>query len=97
MDLSDNEDLLWLSGLVRVEDIVARAGSDEFLMLLPETSQNDADRVRRRVIGVLHQSEFRLTDNVPVGVEVYIQSALATLEPGDTLDRLVERASAALA
>lgn len=87
----------WLSGLVRVEDIVGRTGSDEFLMLLPETSQNDADRVRRRVVGVLHQSEFRLTDNVPVGIEVYIQSALETLQPGDTLDTLVRRASAGLA
>ena len=87
----------WLSGLVRIEDIVGRTGPDEFLMLLPETSQGDADRVRRRVIGVLHQSEFRLTDNVPVGVEVYIQSALTALEPGDTLDGLLKRASAALA
>ena len=66
----------WLSGLVRVEDIVARTGSDEFLMLLPETSRDDAEGVRRRVTGVLHQSEFRLTDNVPVGIEVFIQSAL---------------------
>lgn len=87
----------WLSGLVRVEDIVGRAGSDEFVMLLPETSEDDADRVRRRVIGVLQQSEFRLTDNVPVGVEVYIQSALVALEPEDSLESLVKRASAALA
>ena len=35
----------WLSGLVRVEDIVGRAGSDEFVMLLPETSEDDAGRV----------------------------------------------------
>ena len=87
----------WLASLVRVEDIVGRAGADEFLMLLPETSPVDADLVRRRVIGVLHQSEFRLTDNVPVGVEVYIQSALTALEAGDTLNSLVKRASTALA
>ena len=83
----------WLSGLVRIEDIVGRTGSDEFLMLLPETSTEHADRVRKRVIGVLHQSEFRLTDNVPVGVEVYVQSGLTTLQHGDTLDNLVQRAS----
>ncbi len=87
----------WLAGLVRVEDIVGRAGADEFLMLLPETGQDDADRVRRRVTGVLHQSEFGLTDNVPVGVEVYIQSALVALEPGDTVEKLVKRASGGLA
>jgi two-component system cell cycle response regulator len=87
----------WLSSLVRVEDIVARTGSDEFLMLLPETAQDDAEIVRARVTGVLQQSEFRLTDNVPVGIEVFIQSALATVEPGETVDTLVARASAALA
>ncbi len=87
----------WLSGLVRVEDIVARTGTDEFLMLLPETSQHDAEGVRSRVTGVLQQSEFRLTDNVPVGIEVFIQSALTTVESGDTLDTLVTRASALLA
>jgi two-component system cell cycle response regulator len=87
----------WLSSLVRVEDIVGRVGSDEFLMLLPRTVQEDADRVRRRVIGVLHQSEFGLTDNLPLGIDVYIQSALVTVEPGDNLERLVERASANLA
>jgi len=83
----------WLSGLVRIEDIVGRTGADEFLMLLPETSAVDADRVRKRVIGVLHQSEFRLTDNVPVGVDVYVQSGLTTLQHGDTLENLVQRAS----
>ena len=87
----------WLSGLVRVEDIVARTGTDEFLMLLPETSQHDAEGVRSRVTGVLQQSEFRLPDNLPVGIEVFIQSALTTVESGDTLDTLVTRASALLA
>jgi len=87
----------WLSGLVRVEDIVGRVGSDEFLMLLPQTAAGDADRVRRRVIGVLHQSEFGLADNLPVGIEVYIQSALVPIAPGDTLDELVARASEKLA
>jgi len=83
----------WLSGLVRVEDIVGRVGSDEFLMLLPQTAADVADRVRRRVIGVLHQSEFGLADNLPVGIEVYIQSALVPISPGDTLEVLVARAS----
>lgn len=87
----------WLSGLVRIEDLVARMDSDKFLMLLPRTSLDDAERVRRRVTGVMHQSEFRLADNLPVGVAVLIQSGLTRLEPGDTLERLVTRASVALA
>lgn len=86
----------WLAGLVRVEDIVGRTGTDEFLMILPETSADDAKGVRKRVSGVLHQSEFRLTDNVPVGIDVYVQSGLTTLQHGDTLENLMNRASDAL-
>ncbi|UCH73035.1 MAG: diguanylate cyclase [Rhodospirillales bacterium] len=87
----------WLAGLVRVEDIVARVGSDEFLMLLPETSLDDAARVRRRVVGVLHQSEFGLMDNVPLSIDLYVQSACVTLKSADTLEMLIERASGELA
>lgn len=86
----------WLSGLVRVEDLVARVGTDEFVALLPETPRLDADIVRKRVIGVVHQSEFRLTDNVPVGIEVYVQSGLSASSSGDTLASLVARASEVL-
>lgn len=86
----------WLSGLVRVEDMVGRAGSDEFLVLLAETSDRDAATVRQRVLGVLQESEFRLTDNVPVAVDVYIQSGMSTIEPDDTLESLIERTSAML-
>lgn len=86
----------WLSGLVRVEDVVGRAGTDEFLVLLPETSEMDAHVVRQRVLGVLQESEFRLTDNVPVAVDVYVQSGMTTIAPDDTLDSLISRASAAL-
>lgn len=86
----------WLSSLVRVEDVVARAGADEFLVVLPETSAEDADAVRKRVIGVLHQSEFRLTDNVPVGVDIYVQSGLTTIGGTDNLENLVERTSSSL-
>lgn len=87
----------WLSSLVRVEDLVGRVGSDEFLMLLPETSERDADCVRKRVTGVLHQSEFGLADNMPLGIEVYVQSSLVGLNQGETLNGLVIRASAGLA
>jgi len=86
----------WLSGLVRIEDVVGRAGADEFLVLLPETSESDADVVRRRVLGVLQESKFRLSDSVPVAVEVYVQSGMTTIAPDDTLDTLIRRAAAAL-
>ena len=83
----------WLAALVRVEDTIGRAGADEFVALMPETGLVDAELVRKRVVGVLHQSEFRLTDNVPVGIEVYVQSGIAELQVDDSLADLISRAS----
>lgn len=83
----------WIAALVRVEDTVARTGTDEFLVLLPHTGLGEADAVRQRVVGVLQQSEFRLTDNVPIGVEAYVQSGVTELQPGDSVEDAVTRAS----
>jgi diguanylate cyclase (GGDEF)-like protein len=83
----------WLAALVRVEDTVGRTGADEFVALLPDTGLADAEQVRKRVVGVLHQSEFRLTDNVPVGIEVYVQSGITEIEENDTLEHAISRAS----
>jgi diguanylate cyclase (GGDEF)-like protein len=83
----------WLAALVRVEDTVGRTGADEFVALLPDTGLADAEQVRKRVVGVLHQSEFRLTDNVPVGIEVYVQSGITEVEENDNLENAISRAS----
>lgn len=83
----------WITALVRVEDTVARTGADEFLALMPHTGLPEAELVRRRVVGVLHQSEFRLTDNVPVGIEVYVQSGITELHVDDNLENVISRAS----
>ncbi|MCK5622133.1 MAG: diguanylate cyclase [Alphaproteobacteria bacterium] len=83
----------WLAALVRVEDTVGRTGADEFVALMPDTDLADAELVRKRVVGVLHQSEFRLTDNVPVGIEVYVQSGITELQENDSLEDTISRAS----
>lgn len=83
----------WLAGLVRVEDMIGRAGADEFIALLPASGMAEAELVRKRVTGVLHQSEFRLSDNVPTAMEVYVQSGIAEIRADDTMEDLVTRAS----
>jgi two-component system cell cycle response regulator len=83
----------WLAALVRVEDTVGRSGADEFVVLMPGTGLVDADQVRKRVIGVLHQSEFRLTDNMPVGIDVYVQSGITEVQENDNLEDTISRAS----
>ena len=83
----------WLAALVRVEDSVGRTGADDFVALLPNTGLADAELVRKRVVGVLHQSEFRLTDKYPVGIEVYVQSGITELQANDRLEDAISRAS----
>jgi PleD family two-component response regulator len=83
----------WLAALVRVEDTVGRTGADEFVALMPETGLADADHVRKRVVGVLHQSEFRLTEKMPIGIEVYVQSGITEIQVNDNLEDTISRAS----
>jgi two-component system cell cycle response regulator len=83
----------WLAALVRVEDTVGRSGADEFVVLMPGTGWVDADHVRKRVVGILHQSEFRLTDNMPIGIDVYVRSGVTELQESDNLEDMVSRAS----
>ncbi len=55
---------------VRTIDIVARYGGDEFVVLMPDTSESSAEQVARRVVaGVSHQ-RHALSDgsNVTVGI-----------------------------
>lgn len=83
----------WISALVRVEDMVGRCGVDDFLAVLPSTTPADAELVRRRVVGVLQQSEFRLTDSLPVPVGVYVQSGIVEIQHTDAIETIVSRAS----
>ncbi len=87
----------WLAALVRVEDTVGRSGTDEFVVLLPGTGPIDTEQVRKRVVGVLHQSEFRLTDNLPVGIDVFVQSGITEVQENDSLEDTISRAGDMLA
>jgi len=87
----------WLSALVRVEDTVGRTGADEFITLLPGTALPDAELVRRRVVGILHQSEFRMSDKMPIGIAAYVQSGTTEIQGDDKLDDVIARARQKLA
>ena len=77
----------------RSTDTFARYGGEEFVVLLPETSKEDARRLcddfRERIAAAAFQTQG---DVIPVTISV----GLAEYCDGDTLDSLFERADGAL-
>jgi len=79
----------------RETDVVARFGGDEFAVLLPETGEEGAQAVARRLLGRLQRHLF-LADHGP-GNRISASIGLATL-PGaaDTAEGLLQAADAAM-
>ena len=76
---------------VRSVDVPARIGGDEFAVILPESSAEDADQLYRRV-----QSSMRGTTLGPDEERLRISAGIAELQHGDTAAGLFERADGAL-
>ncbi len=71
----------------RSEDIIARWGGDEFLILLPKTSRKDAEKVVRRIHDLSSKSRFEyFTPSISLGVasknenEINLSSVLLEAE-----------------
>jgi diguanylate cyclase (GGDEF)-like protein len=76
---------------VRSVDFPCRIGGDEFAVILPESSANDADQLYRRV-----QSAMRGTSLGPDNERLRLSAGIAELQHGDTAAGLFERADGAL-
>jgi diguanylate cyclase (GGDEF)-like protein len=76
---------------VRSVDVAARIGGDEFAVILPESSSEDADQLYRRV-----QSSMRGTTLGPDADRLRLSAGIAELQHGDTAAGLFERADGAL-
>jgi diguanylate cyclase (GGDEF)-like protein len=80
-----------LREVVRNVDVSCRIGGDEFAVILPESTADDADQLYRRV-----QSAMRATTIGPEGERLRLSAGIAELQHGDTAAGLFERADGAL-
>ncbi len=86
----------WISGLVRVEDIAARLGEIEICAVLPGAAEREARQAADRIVGVLQNSTFKLTNGNPTAAPVWVQCGSAATSQGDSVEDLVARARQSL-
>ena len=81
--------------LVRGEDLTARHEGQQFCVVMPETPQETAVRVLRRIADVVGMTEFGVVmDAEPLGVTLRL--GCTGLAPNDTAESLIARARAAI-
>jgi len=75
---------------IREIDIVFRRGGDEFIVLLPHTSRDQAKVQAERMRQTIEQNEFTIPEKVK------ISAGVTEYEDGDTLESMLKRAEMAL-
>ena len=80
---------------LRSNDLFGRYGGEEFLVVFPETNLDEAGAVAERLRVAVGGAPIRIGDGGKA-VEVTVSIGLAAHAPGHDLDRVVERADAAL-
>ncbi len=83
---------------LREGDLLARIGGEEFLVVLPDSSIPDAQRVAERLCEAIDERPIRLATGQTMKVTVSIGVAVSALADGGKLsvDQLVEQADLAL-
>lgn len=84
-----------LSSNVKGRDVAARLGGDEFAVLLPGTGREGAKAVARQICHAVAQGRITRADGGSIGL-VTLSVGVAVAGEGESLERLMERADAAL-
>lgn len=75
---------------LRKSDVLARYGGEEFVILMPDmpldAARNAAERIRRAVAA----------EPMPKGIPMTVSIGVAVREPGESLDRWIDRADRAM-
>jgi len=82
-----------LRGCVRNEDICARWGGEEFLLLLPETGAEASLAVANKVLESTSMSEFKA--NKP-GIRLTVSIGICEHDPSQSVQECISRANQAL-
>ena len=80
-------------GLVRRQDVVARWGGEEFLILLPETKQTDGAQVAEKLRASIADFPFKHRD---VSARISVTIGVSSYQEVDDLDSCIRRADDAL-
>ncbi|MCF6327258.1 MAG: PleD family two-component system response regulator [Devosiaceae bacterium] len=84
-----------LKSSLRGIDLACRYGGEEFVVLMPDTSQSKAQAVADRVRRCIGDTRFKVSENLSLDITVSIGVALGN-QHGDTPDALLKRADMAL-
>jgi len=80
-------------GTLRSSDVLSRWGGEEFLLMLPDTGEDEAERCVDRIRQSLAGVPF---DRVVPGVTVTFSAGLSVCRTGESLEAAIERADQAL-
>ncbi|MFZ1990370.1 MAG: PleD family two-component system response regulator [Alphaproteobacteria bacterium] len=80
---------------IRGVDLACRYGGEEFVIVMPETELAVAEKVAERLREAIAEHRFKIGEGKPE-IPVTASIGLATLDPTDTEQTLIERADKAL-
>jgi diguanylate cyclase (GGDEF)-like protein/PAS domain S-box-containing protein len=84
-----------LKTILRNADIVGRYGGDEFMLILPETSENGGEGLAGKLLSAARDTDLRSRDGQPIRLSMSI--GVACVELGnDTMDSFIKRADDAM-
>ena len=85
-----------LKSNIKGRDVAARLGGEEFSILLPETALSGAAAVGRQICSLVAQGRIKRSDGQGTIGKVTLSIGVALAKEGESLEKLLERADAAL-
>lgn len=83
-----------LAGAIRVNDLLARMGGDEFALLMPETDLAQANRAVEKIASLVRNTKVKedLTISFSFGLATFVNPTDSVVEMVHRADRLLYRA-----